>query len=105
MITIHLLKGLDYLHKQKKIIHRDIKPHNILLTTNGSVKIADFGVSYIIRNSFDSIQNYAGTVSYMSPERIKGESYYCDVDLWSLGLLLVESATGRFPYPDKDDNI
>jgi serine/threonine protein kinase len=41
----------------------------------------------------------------MSPERIKGESYYCDVDLWSLGLLLVELATGRFPYPDEEDLV
>lgn len=72
MITVQLLKGLQYLHKVKKIIHRDIKPHNILLTTNGAVKIADFGVSGSIRNSFDCMQNYAGTVSYMSPERIQG---------------------------------
>lgn len=82
-----------------------MKPHNILLTTNGNVKIADFGVSSSIRNSFDCMSNYAGTVSYMSPERIMGLSYFSDIDLWSLGLLLVEAATGRYPYPDKEDIV
>lgn len=53
MITVQLLRGLEYLHKHKKIIHRDMKPQNILFSTNGAVKIADFGVSGSIRNSFD----------------------------------------------------
>lgn len=103
MITLLLLRGLEYLHKTQKIIHRDIKPSNILLTTAGAVKIADFGVSGSIRNSFDCMSNYAGTVLFMSPERILGKNYFSDVDLWSLGLLLLESATGRYPYPDKED--
>ena len=76
MITIQLLRGLEYLHKERKITHKDIKPQNILLTTNGAVKIADFGVSGTVRNSFECMTNYAGTVSYMSPERIMGLSYY-----------------------------
>ena len=76
-----------------------------MLTTSGIVKIADFGVSRHIKDSFDSISKYTGTVSYMSPERILGLSYYSDVDLWSLGLLLIESATGKYPYQDKDTSV
>jgi serine/threonine protein kinase len=95
MITKQLLVGLEYLHNNAKVIHRDIKPHNILLTTKGVVKIADFGVSSQIKHSFDSL-------SYMSPERIMGQHYYSDIDLWSLGILLVEAVTGRYPYSDVD---
>lgn len=76
-----------------------------MLNTNGGLKIADFGVSGSIRNSNDCMQNYAGTVSYMSPERILGQSYFQDIDIWSLGVTLVQCATGRFPYPDQDDIV
>ena len=47
--------------------------------------------------------SWVGTVTYMSPERISGKKYYTDTDLWSLGILLLECAIGRFPYPDPDD--
>ncbi len=47
------------------------------------------------------MQNYAGTVSYMSPERILGQNYLSDIDIWSLAVTLVQCATGRFPYPDE----
>ena len=102
MITKQLLVGLEYLHNNAKVIHRDIKPHNILLTTKGVVKIADFGVSSQIKHSFDSQNKQVCTLSYMSPERIMGQHYYSDIDLWSLGILLVEAVTGRYPYSDVD---
>jgi serine/threonine protein kinase len=66
MITIQILRGLDYLHKTKKVIHRDIKPSNILLNKKGQVKIADFGVSGQIENTFDCMSSWVGTVTYMS---------------------------------------
>lgn len=72
MITAQLLEGLEYLHNEKKVIHRDIKPHNILVMTSGQIKIADFGVSGQIRTTFDCATKYTGTASYMSPERILG---------------------------------
>lgn len=72
---------------------------------NGDIKIADFGVSGSIRNSQDFMQNYAGTVSYMSPERILGQNYLSDSDIWSLAVTLVQCATGRFPYPDEEDFV
>ncbi len=54
-------------------------------------------------NTFDCKTSWVGTVSYMSPERLRGESYFSDTDIWSLGLLLVECAKGKFPYPFEDD--
>jgi serine/threonine protein kinase len=105
MIAFQILSGFNYLHKTKKVTHRDIKPSNILVNTNGVVKIADFGVSGTVENTVDCMTSWVGTVTYMSPERIKGESYYSDTDIWSLGLLMVECVTGRFPYPDKDDQV
>ena len=100
-----MLEGFHYLHKVMKVTHRDIKPSNILLNTNGIVKIADFGVSGTIENTVDCMNSWVGTVTYMSPERITGLSYYSDTDLWSMGLLLVECATGKFPYPDPEDKV
>lgn len=51
------------------------------------------------------MSSWVGTVKYMSPERLKGESYFSDTDIWSLGLLLVECVLGRFPYPDPKDEV
>ena len=98
-IARQTLLGLRYLHAEKKIIHRDVKPSNILLNTDGSVKIGDFGVSGRLADSVAKCDSWVGTVTYMSPERISGEAYAFDSDVWSLGLALLECATGRFPYP------
>ena len=98
MITIQILNGLNYLHK-KHVMHRDIKPANILLNKNGAVKLADFGVSGIMENTRDGLMSFVGTMNYMSPERLKGDTYYAETDLWSLGIILVECATGSCPYP------
>ncbi len=65
MLAVQILRGLEYLHKQK-VIHRDIKPSNILLSKKGTVKIADFGVSGKMQNTFDCMSSWVGTVLYMS---------------------------------------
>ncbi|KAM3130241.1 hypothetical protein pb186bvf_017636 [Paramecium bursaria] len=98
-IAFQVLKGLDYLHRCKKIIHRDIKPSNLLINSEGEVKISDFGVSGKILNSQDQRNTWIGTVTYMSPKRLRGEAYSADTDIWSLGLTLLECAWGKFPYP------
>jgi len=66
LIAHQVLKGLEYLHKTKKIIHRDIKPSNILLNTEGYVKIADFGISSWFENSLEGKLSYVGTLCYMA---------------------------------------
>ncbi|KAL6452192.1 MKK1 MAP kinase kinase MKK1/SSP32 [Candida maltosa Xu316] len=93
-IANSILAGLDYLHS-KNIIHRDIKPSNILLDTKGNVKLCDFGVS---GEAVDSIAStFVGTQYYMAPERITGGNYSITSDIWSLGMSLLEVASGDFP--------
>ena len=96
-----MLKGLEYLHKKMKVIHRDIKPSNLLINSEGRVKIADFGVSGKLESTTDQKNTWVGTVTYMSPERFRGDNYTADTDLWSLGLTIIECAWGRYPYPEE----
>ncbi|THU61074.1 hypothetical protein C4D60_Mb07t19450 [Musa balbisiana] len=97
-----VLNGLIYLHHEKHIIHRDLKPSNILINHSGEVKISDFGVSGIIASSSGQRDTFTGTYNYMSPERITGQKHGNISDIWSLGLVMLECATGQFPYPPHD---
>ncbi|PNF43838.1 Dual specificity mitogen-activated protein kinase kinase dSOR1 [Cryptotermes secundus] len=99
-ITSAVLKGLSYLRDKHAIIHRDVKPSNILVNSAGEIKICDFGVSGQL---IDSMANsFVGTRSYMSPERLQGTHYSVQSDIWSLGLSLVEMALGMYPIPPPD---
>eukprot|EP00877_Chromochloris_zofingiensis_P000601 jgi/Chrzof1/10541/Cz05g02170.t1_MAPK2 len=100
-----VLSGLSYLHKDLHIVHRDIKPSNLLLNSKGDVRISDFGVSGQLSNSCSKCLSWVGTVTYMSPERIRGDCYAFNTDVWSLGLVLLECAVGRFPYPPPGEAI
>ncbi|KAL6524464.1 Mitogen-activated protein kinase kinase 3 [Orobanche hederae] len=93
-----LLLGLNYLHGVRHLVHRDIKPANLLVNLKGEPKITDFGISAGLEDSMAMCATFVGTVTYMSPERIRNESYSYPADIWSLGLALFECATGEFPY-------
>ncbi|XP_072326563.1 dual specificity mitogen-activated protein kinase kinase 5 isoform X11 [Scyliorhinus torazame] len=95
-ISVAVVKGLTYLWSLK-ILHRDVKPSNMLVNTRGQVKLCDFGVSTQLVNSI--AKTYVGTNAYMAPERIAGEQYGIHSDVWSFGISFMELALGRFPYP------
>ncbi|KAF9481079.1 STE/STE7/MEK1 protein kinase [Pholiota conissans] len=98
LVANSVLEGLTYLYDVHRIIHRDIKPSNILLNSEGDIKLCDFGVSGELINSIAN--TFVGTSVYMSPERIQGAEYSVKSDVWSLGISLIELATGRFPFSE-----
>jgi serine/threonine protein kinase len=89
-------KALAFLH-EKKMIHRDVKPANVLLSVDGAVKLTDFGVSRDLASGSNKAETFVGTFSYMSPERIRGDDYDSSADVWGLGMTLLAIALGRFP--------
>lgn len=101
-IAVAVVNALHYLHSKLHVIHRDVKPSNILINRKGEVKMCDFGISgYLVDSVAKTID--AGCKPYMAPERINpvgsGQSNY-DIksDVWSLGISFIEMATGKFPY-------
>ncbi|XP_011707624.1 PREDICTED: dual specificity mitogen-activated protein kinase kinase dSOR1 [Wasmannia auropunctata] len=102
-ITCAVLKGLTYLRDKHAIMHRDVKPSNILVNSAGEIKLCDFGVSGQLIDSM--AHSFVGTRSYMSPERLQGSHYSVQSDIWSLGVSLVEMAIGMYPIPPPDDKL
>lgn len=95
--THQLAKGLEYL-RSKNITHRDLKPHNILLTQNlETIKITDFNFAKVMWGE-DLSQTLCGSPLYMAPEILEGNDYTSKADLWSVGIILYEMVYGRNPF-------
>ncbi|XP_061793681.1 mitogen-activated protein kinase kinase kinase 12-like isoform X2 [Nerophis lumbriciformis] len=94
--------GMNYLHLHK-IIHRDLKSPNILITYDDGVKISDFGTSKELSDKSTKM-SFAGTVAWMAPEVIRNEPVSEKVDIWSFGVVLWEMLTGEVPYKDVDSS-
>lgn len=97
-IALMICEGLHHAH-ENGIIHRDIKPHNILVTKRGIVKVADFGIAQAIsKKTLTFARDLVGTVHYISPEQAKGEPVTPATDIYSLGCVLYEMLTGKPPF-------
>ncbi|KAI3645608.1 hypothetical protein MP228_008536 [Amoeboaphelidium protococcarum] len=103
LITQRIIKGLQFLKNELNVIHRDVKPTNVLMNSRGQVKLCDFGVSGQLIQSM--AKTHIGSQSYMAPERIAGidpqAPYSVASDVWSLGMTVWECANGYYPFSPK----
>ena len=103
-ISAQILSAVDHAHKNK-VIHRDIKPLNIMITTEGVVKLTDFGIARAVSSATKSASNdSAGSVHYLSPEQIRGGFVDERSDVYSIGITMYEMVTGNVPF-DGDSHV
>ena len=95
--AMQIAKALEHAHG-RGIVHRDIKPHNVMVLKNGSVKVADFGIARVMSKSNTLTKEALGSVHYISPEQAKGGRVDNRSDIYSLGIVMYEMIAGRVPY-------
>ncbi len=96
--TAQILKGLQHAH-DKGIVHRDVKPQNIMVLSDGTIKVTDFGIARFARSEQRTITDKAiGSVHYISPEQARGEKTDEKADIYSVGVILYEMLTGQLPF-------
>lgn len=96
--TIQILLALEHAH-QKGIVHRDIKPQNIMLLQNGTIKVADFGIARFLQSETTTMTDKAiGSVHYIAPEQARGDYITDKADIYSVGVMLYEMLTGKLPF-------
>jgi serine/threonine-protein kinase len=96
-ITIQILRAARFAHK-RGVIHRDIKPHNVIVDREGRVKVTDFGIARAGASDMTETGAIMGTAAYLSPEQAQGHAVSASTDLYSIGILLYELLTGRVPF-------
>jgi serine/threonine protein kinase len=96
-VAREILKGLRVLHAHSRI-HRDLKSDNVLISLEGDVKLGDFGYAAQLTQEDKARQTVVGTPSWMAPELVGGNDYDVKVDVWSLGIVMLELADGEPPY-------
>ena len=94
---IQIMRALEHAHS-RGIVHRDIKPQNIMVLRDGSVKVADFGIACLQNTAQTMTQDALGSVHYISPEQARGEHIDARSDIYSAGVVLYEMLTGRLPF-------
>ena len=104
-IAFSVISGIDYLQNKLNVIHRDVKPSNMLIDRRGNVKLCDFGISGYLIDSFAKTID-VGCRQYMAPERVDLDSsrlpYDVKSDVWSFGISMIEISTGKYPYSSWD---
>jgi serine/threonine protein kinase/predicted ATPase len=100
-IALQAARGLTHAH-ERAIVHRDVKPSNIMLVSDGTVKILDFGIATADDPAAVGYRGLLGTVAYMSPEHVRGDTVDHRTDIWSLGVVIHEMLTGSRPFAGDD---